>query len=48
MILSKHIIRCHLLVDGVLTDQEKDIIVHVSIGHHQSLGQHTVGPLLGP
>jgi hypothetical protein len=29
-------------------DQGNHIIVHGSIGHHQSLGQHTVGPLFGP
>jgi hypothetical protein len=44
---SKHIIGCHLLVGEVLSDQGNHIIVHVSIDHHQSLGQYMVGPLLG-
>jgi hypothetical protein len=45
---SKHIIGCLVLVSGVMADQSNHIIVHRSIGHHQSLHQHMISPILGP
>jgi hypothetical protein len=45
---SKHIIRCHSLVGGVLADQGNYIVVHWCVSPHQAFGQYAIGLLLGP
>jgi hypothetical protein len=46
--LTKHIIKSHPLVGEVLVYQGNHIVVHWCVSSHHVLGQHAVGPLLGP
>jgi hypothetical protein len=40
---TKHIIRWHPLVGGVLADQGNHIVIHWCVSYHHMLGQHAVG-----